>query len=278
MRFLVRVAFGFLDSTMTHRLRALLVLSVLASAVGAQQQSSSVLRAHVTDTSTGAPISGAEVTVVGMDRRMRTDSSGAAVIAGLAAGRVTVEARRVGFAPGVREVTIPARDTIDVVLALHSSTQALPTMTTLDSANSHKIPEFEARLKSHIGGYFVTESEIRKNQSGTIANLIRTKVPGVNPVVNPDRSTTLYSTRSVEKCRVLTFLDGVRMLQEDIGVVGLESLGGIEFYPPGYVPAQYRVIAAIESTPRKRDPGANAANPERGPRAECGVLLLWTRR
>jgi hypothetical protein len=145
-------------------------------------------------------------------------------------------------------------------------------MTTLDSADSHAIPEFEARLKSHIGGYFVTESDIRKNQSSTIANLLRSKVPGVMPIVRPDKRIYLVSTRSGDKCYVLTFLDGVRLLDLDINIVGLESLGAIEYYPPGYVPVKYRLTEAIAATPPR---GQDA---ERGPRAACGVLLLWTRR
>jgi hypothetical protein len=71
---------------------------------------------------------------------------------------------------------------------------------------------------------------------------------------------------------VLTFLDGVRMLDKNIGIVGLESLGAIEFYPPGYAPVQYRPPPAIEPKPIRGN------DEQRGPRAECGVLLLWTRR
>lgn len=228
---------------------------------------------RVVDAAAAAPIPGAEVTIVGTDRHALTDSIGRARFDRVTAGHVRLAARRVGFTPDTVDIDVPERDSIDAVLTMKSSAQALPAVKSVSTNDIHAIPEFEARLKSHIGGYFVTQDEIEKNQSSTIANLLRSKVPGVRLEVSAN-TTVVYSTRAVSRCPVLVFRDGVRLVEDapNVAELGLESLAAIEYYPPGYVPVQYRAPAGIPQISRTREP------PPKMPSADCGVLLLWTRR
>ena len=73
------------------------------------------LRGRVTDT-TGVPLAGVSVSITELDRRTLSDASGAFAFAQVPAGRYTVVARMVGFAPRTADVTVPGATPL--VLAL----------------------------------------------------------------------------------------------------------------------------------------------------------------
>src|SRR5258706_3089082 len=65
------------------------------------------LRGRVTD-STGAALAGVSVSITELDRRTLSDASGAFAFAQVPAGRYTVVAPMVGFAPRTATVAVPA--------------------------------------------------------------------------------------------------------------------------------------------------------------------------
>jgi glutathione synthase len=91
----------------------LLAMIPAAHALQAQGATGTV-RGIVTDSSTGRPVSGVQMTVVGAAARAATSETGAYQLTGVPAGRVTVRAQRLGFSAVPR--TVDLADEADVVL------------------------------------------------------------------------------------------------------------------------------------------------------------------
>src|SRR5690348_14158697 len=88
---------------MSRTLLTMLVGAALGLAIagpGAAQAPSDTLRGRVTDT-TGTPLMGARVIVVGTSFAATTGAEGRYVIANVPAGTYRVEAHLIGYAPGL---------------------------------------------------------------------------------------------------------------------------------------------------------------------------------
>jgi outer membrane receptor protein involved in Fe transport len=75
------------------------------------------LRGRIAD-STGKPLGSAKVTLVELARAASTDANGAFVMANVPAGRYTIVARRVGYVPASRVITVGAGDRSSIDLTL----------------------------------------------------------------------------------------------------------------------------------------------------------------
>ena len=93
-------------------------LSLVAQATGA-------LHGRVTDAATGAPVADARVTVLGTTLLVTTPANGAYSFDSVAAGRHTVEVRRVGYALARREVEIGAGATVEADVPLRAAPVSL---------------------------------------------------------------------------------------------------------------------------------------------------------
>ena len=65
----------------------------------------------------------------------------------------------------------------------------------------------------------------------------------------------LSSCLTSKPCLVQMYLDGMRLSEDDFGLIKTQHLAGIEYYTGATVPAQYRIAGAA-----------------------CGVMLVWTKR
>ena len=74
-------------------------------------QGSGTVRGAVTDSSSGQPIAGAQVTVTGTTLGTITGEDGRYVLRNVPARAVTLRAQRIGFAPSEQDVTLAASDT-----------------------------------------------------------------------------------------------------------------------------------------------------------------------
>ena len=88
-----------------------------ATSVSTSAMLSDSLRGRVAD-STGRPLAGAQVTLVELARVASTDANGAFILADVPAGRYTIVARRVGYVPASRTVTLGAGERASVELRL----------------------------------------------------------------------------------------------------------------------------------------------------------------
>lgn len=246
------------------------LIVLLASSIASAQRGTRVV-AHVIDLRDGALVPGAEVSIIGLDGTARTDSLGRAVLANIPSGAHQLVARRLGYKAATTSIMVSG-DSLDVVLTLSPTAQALAGVKVTETAAELHLREFETRLRDHIGGYFVTDSILRRNESAGIIALLHARVPGIRGIRLPSGKIVFASTRGETSlnnrggpsppCQVEVFVDGTRVTDGDASVTALFDLAGIEFYPPGYAPVQYRIPAPVGT--------GNGGS-------QCGVLLLWTR-
>jgi hypothetical protein len=152
----------------------------------------------------GGPIFDADVWLIVIDKHVATDSAGAFRIDGLPAGKQLVQVRHVGFAVERDTIELSADHDNIRTYALAPQSTTLDTVKTVAGQASYLSPRlraFEERWLSKQGGYFVSDSVFRRNESSTLGNLLESRVPGLN-VVN---GKTLVSGR--KHCRGLLFID-----------------------------------------------------------------------
>ena len=87
------------------RIAAGLALALTVPSVGFAQGSAGVT-GRVSDSTSGQPVAGARVTVVGTTSGATTDLNGRYVIQGLSSGTITLRVQRIGFGQREREVTV----------------------------------------------------------------------------------------------------------------------------------------------------------------------------
>jgi hypothetical protein len=149
-------------------------------------------------------------------------------------------------------------------------THTLPTVAVTGSASSPWLHDFEERRRTRFGR-FITESEIRASFGSSLRDLMFRKVPGVRLEEASAGQVFVFSLRGSNSmagtCQVAVYLNGMHLADGNAGLVPLQLLGGIEYYPPGFVPVQYQSPSAVN--PQKR-------GESRGGSSACGVLLLWT--
>jgi TonB-linked SusC/RagA family outer membrane protein len=83
------------------------------------------IRGRVTSQDGGQPVVSAQVSVVGTRQGATTNNNGEYSITGVAAGRATVRAIRIGFQPQSQEVTVPASGEVTVNFVLGASVTKL---------------------------------------------------------------------------------------------------------------------------------------------------------
>jgi hypothetical protein len=238
------------------------------------------LRGTIVRAGDGLPVGGADVWVTSGDRHFTTDSAGRFIGDGITAGPTVVQIRRLGYQVRRDTMTVVpgAATTRDFVVSV--SATELDTVRTVSSQVSHISPAlraFENRRLSGSGysGYFVSESELRKEGDRAIANLLPSRVSGLAAVAGGHGEALLASSRKMcagraigscsrPSCYVTLYVDGV-MLYSAVRNVGTP--------PPDMSLYQARDFAGVEFYPS----GGNAPIEYSGTDSGCGTLLLWTR-
>ena len=163
--------------------------------------SGAVFSGRVVRAPDGSPLAGSDVSLAGADRHVVTDSGGAFRVDGLPSGTQLVELRHVGFQARRDTVTLSAGTEVVRTYTLLAQTAQLDTVKTVSAGRKYTSPmlrAFEARRLSGQGGRFVSDSEFRKSENSTLANVL-TRIPGVSLY----RGQTLVSSRKA--CRGLAF-------------------------------------------------------------------------
>lgn len=92
----------------SHTFVRLFAIAVLAAPVAAEAQNTGIVRGRITNAGTGAPVPDVQVRVEGTTLGASSGADGTYTIAGVGAGSQLLAARRVGFSPEQRRVTIGA--------------------------------------------------------------------------------------------------------------------------------------------------------------------------
>ncbi len=250
------------------------VLATLAPSAARAQQA--VVRGRVTTPdSAGRAVADAEVAVQALGRAARTGDDGAFELAALPAGTHEVIARRVGFEPVTRRVTVGAGDTVTIALALPVRVQALAQVDVRDRATAPAAPAlraFERERALSNGGAFVGDSLLARNEHSPMSNVLR-RIPGATIVRVPSSSggyNALGSSRGRQSlrggkfCFYQIYVDGRRYFAPtaansepppDVDEFRVSDYEAIEVYRgAAQTPSQYG-----------------------GTGAPCGTILFWSR-
>ncbi len=251
------------------------------------------------DATTGAFLPGVQVRIASLKMAQVTDSMGQARLSGLRDGTYMIEARRVGYAPLSAPILVRREDSVEVVLLLRAKPTLLDTMIVSSTELSRHLREFEQRRARGVG-QFVTAAQIDSVPGSTFQALLEAKVHGVTATGQTAGGLHIVSGRmstndalhpgsgGAMPCWPVVYLDGAKLLDDtgrgpDIGFINLTSVGGIEYYAPSEVPAQYRDNgplqngAALSRTAQVFSHGDRLEGIGGESSPSCGVMLIWSR-
>ncbi len=268
-------------------IRMMAALLALGLPLGAQRATSgprdssagravaAVLQGVVISRSDSTPLRGVDVWLVSIDRHQATDSLGRFRFVDLAPGPLVFEVRRIGFVVRRDTVTLESGAEVTRLYALLPTAQVLDTVRTFAGQQRYLSPAlrgFEERRLSGEGGYFVSDSVLRRNEGSTLTNIISSHMPGLMQIHG-----VLVSSRkqcrgpalqgcSSPNCYVSIFVDNVLLYQARMAAdhvpppdlakeFDVTEFAGAEFYPGG---------ASAPVSMHANDDG-------------CGTLWLWTR-
>jgi hypothetical protein len=184
---------------------------------------------------------------------------------GLGAHGIVGDSQRIRHEPQTFRVAISPTDTSAITLILERSGQALPAVTTvvkgpLDSVPhwlSHNLRDFEERRRTGQGS-FLSEDILRKEEDRTLANVLKSHVPGIDVVESSISHVVWVKSRRDYRCYPDVYLDGTPLNppggRANLIEWGVRDFSAIEFHGIATASSQYS-----------------------GTGSGCGVLLLWSR-
>jgi TonB family protein len=207
--------------------------------------------------STGHPIAGAEVMVLGTGASVATGDHGEFRISGLRAGSVTVKARRLGFR--VDSVTAQIGDgvaTISLRLANVASVLTPVVISTNRVEYKGRLAGYYERLDRRNSGYFITRAQIDRENPRNLTQLLQ-RTPGMSQFRG--RGGLSGVRMRGRNCWPLVWLDGTLMPSGEVDLDGIppSTLQGIELYL-GSTTAPMRYTATRDLS-------------------SCGTIILWSR-
>lgn len=198
-------------------------LTFLIGSSTAAEAQEAVVRGRVRDTA-GVAVPGVEVAAGGSALRATSDAEGRFVLRGLQAGRVTITARRIGFAGASLTVELRSGEERTLELTIRPEGVVLPDISTTARtakperyASTIKFDDFFRRQRSGFGT-FITRDEIEKMNAFHTYEIIR-NVPGVR--VNSVSSDPLSARVTFSRCvggrsNVVIFIDGARLMPQAV--------------------------------------------------------------
>jgi len=219
----------------------------------------------VFDSQSGQPIEGAEVIDAFAHVTAVTTRTGTVSLVFLPEGGSMLRIQKIGFKPVTQIVEISRADTVPITVLMEATAQTLPAVVTKDSAPAFLPPglrAFEERRKTGMGR-FITEAELRKNDSRSLTNVVRQSGAAVSCTRRSPIQCFVVSARSGGSgCALDVYLDGVALPpgsssfdDRDLEKIRTDQIGGVEIYAStATVPIEYNRTSK-----------------------GCGVMLLWSR-
>lgn len=236
------------------------------------------LRGIVVEEGTNRPLAGV---VVMLDRTFQqtvTDQAGRFLLTDLPLGVRQLLFRSIGHIPTRMQVTLTQGDTARADVALITDPLRLDSISVTAPSNRRLNPrlvEFEERRRMGIG-FFLDSAYLRRADGRRMSDVLR-EAPSIRVLPSLDGGSTIrYYAASIrrrgvsgEACLMSVYMDGVPMYRSGgpggggFGApvdfsrdINISSLDAVEVYASAAeVPVEYA-----------------------GQSADCGVILLWTRR
>jgi len=242
-----------------------LLVAALAFPLGLCKAQTATLFGLVMRDSLGHELSGAEVTLAGMPRAVLTNMRGGFRIDALPPGRYALAIRHVGFRQFTDTIEVAAGQRLEREFVMTEQAQELDSVRVSAPETKYLSPMlrgFEERRKAGRGGYFITDSLLRRNDERNMGGVVAASAPGVM-LISAAGYTYLASSRKGGKCWVAVYIDGVRIYDATMGMISRPDFNRIAV----------REYAAVEFYPGDASLPLQYSN--RG--SDCGTLLLWTR-
>jgi carboxypeptidase family protein len=235
--------------------------AALGSPAGAQERRSTI-KGTVVTTSTLAPVAGAQVTLLGAGRTVRTDTAGAFRFDSLVAGAYLIQVRGLNDETPLTQVPLGRREVVELevklgkpdAVVLHELVASAPEPERRDIEAMRLPPEFVERKKVGLGQY-ITREEILERHPPTVADLFR----GVRGMAVTCRNgiCTPRPVRSPRNCTPTVVVDRVAADVRVLAGMLPGELEAIEIYvgmstlPAEYLRHSYQAV--------------------------CGMIVVWTR-
>lgn len=207
--------------------------------------------------STRGPLSDVEITTVltaGETLRMtRTDSRGRFEVGPLHAGKLSVEARRLGYASRTVEVDVGSgAESTSLEIVLVAVAGELEHVVVTAPSQGKLRGFYQRRQQRGTFGRFLDQGEIRRLDPRNASDLFRS-VPGISISSKANGGSTIR----IRGCQPMVWVDDQRVPGVELDELVLPTdIAAIEFYSSSAgIPAQYL---------------------ERGNRL-CGLILVWTK-
>lgn len=243
-------------------------MAMVASAgIAGSAAAQGTIAGRVVDRGTGNGVVAATLEISG--RSTITDSVGRFSFLVPQGDTLRIRVRRLGYSPYDTMVDLDTTDGQKLVFALAPLPLRLDTVSVKAAGDFPGVLlEFEERRLHGLGRY-ISRDELRKYDDRVLAEVVRGRMPGL--AFQP-RANMLWLYSRVQRgfrsglCYTNIYLDGMPIFRvedlrhgkepPDFNSLFTREFDGVEYYSqPSTVPVQYRSEGA-----------------------ECGVLLLWTRR
>jgi len=203
-----------------------LVAQPFDSAIIVRQASPSVVRGHVLNSHTGAPIPGATIVIVGLWHRGTTTDSGAFRLDSVPNGTFTVEARLLGYHPLPQTVTVTQASRQTVEFRVEQFTGELERVVVTGTVT----PTLVADIPTPIS--VITSDEIAQQHMTRVDEIFRGQVPG--SIAWDQGKDDYFSTISVRGINsfninnIKTYIDGVEAADPAYAAVDPNSIDHVE--------------------------------------------------
>jgi TonB-dependent starch-binding outer membrane protein SusC len=181
-----------------------------------------IITGRVTAARTGQPVAGASVTVDGTQLGATADTGGVYRVTGVPAGAHSVLARRIGYLPTRRTITVADGESATLDFALEATPTSLEAVVVTGTAGNQMRAAQSAVVASINASDIVSKAPVN-----TVSDLLTSRVPGItitqgSGTVGASSRINIRGAASISLSNEpLVFIDGVRMQSGQRTFVGL---------------------------------------------------------
>jgi hypothetical protein len=221
----------------------------------AAQRTGALISGRVIDQGSRAPIPRARVFLLGTPHNTDSDSTGRFTHEGLKSGTYLLQIRAVGYAMSTWVINLGTGEVLDQDFEMAQAAYSLDTITAEGRPGfmERRLGEFERR-RAAGRGVFITESQIRHENAGTLGDLLRTAA-GVQTVCNAAGCAVRMTRAARGICPPEFVVDGFPATFSTTATLPTVGIVAIEIYR-----------SEGETPPEFLKPNTN-----------CGVIVIWTR-
>ena len=233
----------------------------------ANAQSAGVISGRVLDASTGQPVVGARVVVVGTNIAAQTNSTGNYVLRGVPPGPATIRITSIGYGERTESVTVGAAQTASLDLQLRPQAVMLTGVVVTATGEQRRV-----ELGNAIARVNATEV-VKTSAVSNMADLLTARAPGV--MVIPGTQTGAGVRVRIRGTSSLSLSNNPLYVVDGIPIVS--STGSMSVDVGGTTPARVNDLnpEEIESIEIVRGPSAATLY---GTDAANGVIVITTKR